>query len=66
MKKSEEFLRREKEERNSEIRRRYVAERTWEKLMKKIKPVEPYFNPDTQQVMWGTNRQDFLSSVQKH
>ena len=66
MKKSEEFLRREKEEKNAEIRRHYVTERKWEKLMKKIKPVEPYFNPDTQQVMWGTDRQEFLNNAQKH
>lgn len=66
MKKSEEFLKREKEERNAETRKRYITSRKWERLIKKTKLIKPYFNPDTQQVMWGTDRQDFLTSSQKH
>ena len=66
MKKSEEFLKQERGERKAETRRRYVAARKWERAIKKTKLIKPYFNPETQQIVWGTNRQDFLTTAQNH
>ena len=59
-------MKKENEARKAEKRQRYILERKWERLMKKTKYINPYFNSDTQQVMWGTNRQDFHTDGQNY